>query len=387
MDLDRPVDVKAFESLKIYRNKLKNENIEWINKFKRAHNRDPTDIDLDEVRDKIEEFNAQNNKYILMKAKMIRQGVIPPDLVSKAKAAEAPAPAGASTAARATVTASVSPAPNAFGSTRGFQEAFLADPSIKKLREDIQQKEKKNIELEDEIQRLRYNLMDKVGDNDAVIGLQKEVEIKESLMKDRDEEITGLIEDKTVIENEKNALRKEIEQLKIKQLLQKNIALQMRPGPKAGDHAESVVSGPSRAEQEKEMNELHEQNEKLKSQVKDLLELQRKTVYGGSMVESGATMQQQTKAALSKSKVGENTDRQLEQEVAAVYDKADGEAAKVVAAEPELTKEKSSESLIAGFLQENAGTAGAAVDAETEPVAADAAEGTPVVIDMPESNA
>lgn len=134
------------------------------------------------------------------------------------------------------------------------------------------------------------------------------------------------------------------------------------------------------------MNELQEQNEKLKNQVKDLLELQRKTVYGGSMVESGAAMQQQTKAALSKSNVGENTDRQIEQEVAEVYEKADGEAEKVEVAEPELKKEKSSESLIAGFLQENA-TAEAAVKAEDEPVAVDATEGTPVVVDMPESNA
>jgi hypothetical protein len=36
-----------------------------------------------------------------------------------------------------------SPAPsNAFASTKGFQEAFLGDPSIKKLKEDITQKEK-----------------------------------------------------------------------------------------------------------------------------------------------------------------------------------------------------------------------------------------------------
>lgn len=58
LDLDKPVDVKAFEALKIYRNKLKNENIEWINKFKRAHKRDPTDIDLDEIRDQIEDYNT-----------------------------------------------------------------------------------------------------------------------------------------------------------------------------------------------------------------------------------------------------------------------------------------------------------------------------------------
>ena len=58
LDLEKPVDVKAFEALKIYRNKLKGENIEWINKFKRAHRRDPTDIDLDEIREQIEEYNT-----------------------------------------------------------------------------------------------------------------------------------------------------------------------------------------------------------------------------------------------------------------------------------------------------------------------------------------
>jgi hypothetical protein len=67
--------------------------------------------------------------------------------------------------------------------------------------------------------------MDKVGDNDVVLGLQREVEIKEDLMKDRDEEIKNLIHDKATIENEKIAFRKEIEQLKVKQLLQKNVAL------------------------------------------------------------------------------------------------------------------------------------------------------------------
>ena len=85
LDLEKPVDVKAFEALKIYRNKLKAENIEWINKFKRAHKREPTDIDLDEIKEQIKEYNTSNNKYILMKAKMIRQGVLPHNLVPKAK--------------------------------------------------------------------------------------------------------------------------------------------------------------------------------------------------------------------------------------------------------------------------------------------------------------
>lgn len=151
LDLDRPVDVKAFEALKTYRNKLKNDGIEWINKFKRAHKRDPTDHDLDEIREQIEEYNTSNNKYILMKAKMIRQGVIPLNLVTKAKMAEAPIPAVGATAVQKRMSKtgfkfdprSDSPAPaNAFTSTKGFHEAFLGDPSIKKLKDDIQQKEK-----------------------------------------------------------------------------------------------------------------------------------------------------------------------------------------------------------------------------------------------------
>jgi predicted nucleic acid-binding Zn-ribbon protein len=121
-----------------------------------------------------------------------------------------------------------SPAPaNAFMSTKGFQDAFLGDPSIKKLKDDIQQKEKQNMELEDEIQRLRYNLMDKVGDNEVVLGLQREVEIKEDQMKDRDEQLKALIDEKAIIENEKIALKKEMEQLKVKQLLEKNVGLLM----------------------------------------------------------------------------------------------------------------------------------------------------------------
>ena len=143
LDLEKPVDVKAFEALKVYRNKLKNENIEWINKFKRAHKRDPTDIDMDEIKDQIEDYNTQNNKYILMKAKMIRQGVIPPNLIGKAKEAEAAAPSGTESAMRRTsmkFSGDAAAPANAFGSTKGFQQAFLGDPSIKKLKDDIVQK-------------------------------------------------------------------------------------------------------------------------------------------------------------------------------------------------------------------------------------------------------
>lgn len=50
-------------------------------------------------------------------------------------------------------------------------------------------KENQNRELEDQITRLRYILQDNVGENDIVIGLQKELDIKESQMKLRDDEI------------------------------------------------------------------------------------------------------------------------------------------------------------------------------------------------------
>lgn len=123
-----------------------------------------------------------------------------------------------------------------FASTKGFQlqEAFLGDPSIKKLKEDIALKEKQNVELEDEIQRLRYNLVDKVGDNDVVLTLQKELEIKESQMKDRDDEIQELIDDKNDIEKEKITLQKEIEKLKVSNLLGKNIGSMMKGKGGAG---------------------------------------------------------------------------------------------------------------------------------------------------------
>lgn len=114
--------------------------------------------------------------------------------------------------------------------------------------------------------------------------------------------------------------------------------MQMKAGARTTPHVDPIASEASRATNEKELNELQEQNEKLKSQVKDLLELQRKTVYGGSMVETGAQMQEQTKAALSKSKIGATTEG------------PEKEAASDKESEPELKKEKSSESIIAGFL-------------------------------------
>jgi hypothetical protein len=78
-----PVDLKEFEALKTLRNEQKSENIEWINDFKTKNGTDPTDEELDEIREQIEKYNLNNNKYISMKAKMIREGVIPYNFVNK----------------------------------------------------------------------------------------------------------------------------------------------------------------------------------------------------------------------------------------------------------------------------------------------------------------
>ena len=68
--------------------------------------------------------------------------------------------------------------------------------------------------MEDEITRLRYMLQDNVGENEIVGGLQKELEIKESQMKGRDDEISELIEERNRIEQEKIDMNKQMEMIK-----------------------------------------------------------------------------------------------------------------------------------------------------------------------------
>jgi hypothetical protein len=64
---------------------------------------------------------------------MIREGVIPYNFVNKAANQKITAPTY-------------------------FQDAFYADASVNSLRANILKMEKENMESEDEIQRLRYNL-------------------------------------------------------------------------------------------------------------------------------------------------------------------------------------------------------------------------------------
>jgi len=45
-----------------------------------------------------------------------------------------------------------------FGSSQGFADAFMGDPSLRKLKGDIGLKETQNMELADEIKRLKMML-------------------------------------------------------------------------------------------------------------------------------------------------------------------------------------------------------------------------------------
>lgn len=210
-DLNTPVDPTAYESLKVTRNRIREKNATWIASFKRAHQRDPTAQDLEAIKEQIDDFNHYNKKYILMKAKMVRQGVLQPGFL--AREAQVTSPRGQQlTKQRTTMTGFK------FKPDDDKRNAF-ADPSLKKMREEIGHKEKQNEELEDEITRLRYMLQDNVGESEIVGGLQKELEIKEDQMKLRDDEIQDLIDAKKMIEDEKIQMQKAMDQMKTQSLL------------------------------------------------------------------------------------------------------------------------------------------------------------------------
>lgn len=78
--------------------------------------------------------------------------------------------------------------------------------------------------MEDEIQCLRYNLS-RVSGEQKVEGLHNEIKRKEVQMKDKNDLINNMNTEKSIIEQEKVALNNEMEQLKIKQILAKNVAV------------------------------------------------------------------------------------------------------------------------------------------------------------------
>jgi hypothetical protein len=71
------------------------------------------------------------------------------------------------------------------------------------MKEEIDHKENKNQELNDEISRLKYLIQDNVGDNEINKDLLKELKIKEGMMNKRDTEINGLVSEKQVMETHK----------------------------------------------------------------------------------------------------------------------------------------------------------------------------------------
>lgn len=85
-----------------------------------------------------------------MKAKMIRQGVITPNFLARAdNAAGQEGQPSAALQKRMTMTgmkfgAGVNKNAADFSSTKGFADAFIGDPSLRKLKEDIGLKETQN---------------------------------------------------------------------------------------------------------------------------------------------------------------------------------------------------------------------------------------------------
>lgn len=45
--------------------------------------REPTESDLEMIKQQLDDYNYYNKKYILMKAKMIRQGILKPKYVKE----------------------------------------------------------------------------------------------------------------------------------------------------------------------------------------------------------------------------------------------------------------------------------------------------------------
>lgn len=201
-----------------------------------------------------------------MKTIMIRQGVIPYNFVNKAANQKM----------------------SLDQSTE--QDAFNNNSEIYWLRAETLNLEKQNMELEDEIQRLRYNL-NKVSDENKVEGLQGEIMRKEEQMKDKNDLINNLNSEKAIVEQEKVVLKNEMEQLRLKQILVRNVAV-MHNKQRAEKDAEKD------AEHEKELSDLQAQNAQLKEQVVALQQLQIQTVTGGSVLETREEMEELPKTAL-----------------------------------------------------------------------------------------
>lgn len=86
------------------------------------------------------------------------------------------------------------------------------------MKEEIQQKETKNQELNDEIKRLMDMIQDSLDGSEVHKDLLNELKIKEDQMAKRDQEINGLVSEKQQMEANKQELMSMIEQMKQQQL-------------------------------------------------------------------------------------------------------------------------------------------------------------------------
>lgn len=73
LSLENPVDLKVFAEIKLIRNKLKAETNEWVADYRKKFKKEPNLQDAEGYQDKLNEFNFYNKRYIVMKAKLIRQ--------------------------------------------------------------------------------------------------------------------------------------------------------------------------------------------------------------------------------------------------------------------------------------------------------------------------
>jgi multidrug resistance efflux pump len=119
-------------------------------------------------------------------------------------------------------------------------EIIVSDPSLKKMKEEIQSKESKNQELNDELKRMRQLIQDNVGDNEMNKDLLNELKIKEDLMNHRDSEINGLVSDKQQMENQKEELMTMIDQLKKDKLSDRKKILIIKRKNSEGDPKPAV---------------------------------------------------------------------------------------------------------------------------------------------------
>lgn len=94
----------------------------------------------------------------------------------------------------------------------------ISDPSLRKMKEEIQQKDSKNQELNDEIKRLKEMIQDNLEGSEVNKDLLNELKIKEEMMVKRDQEITGLVSEKEQMEAQKQELLNMIEVMKQQQL-------------------------------------------------------------------------------------------------------------------------------------------------------------------------